>query len=481
MNRKERRANLNSKQDQQIAPPAVSDLIALAIQHSQAGRLEAAIHCLRRAVKIAPNLAIAHYNLGNALGEYGELKEAIFCFRKAIALAPNLPQAYSNLATALMQSDRFSEAEASSIQAVKISPNAPLAQFNLGTVFEAQRRLNDAANCYQKAIDLHPDFPAAHSNLAMVQLAQGDFEKGWREYEWRWKMPLKIDEYRAYDKPQWQGQDAEGKTLLIHSEQGLGDTIHFCRYGPIAAARGLRVIMQVQPPLARLLRGSIAVDNIIKMGEELPPFDFHCPLLSLPLAVGTTLNTVPAANSYLTADNTQRAVWHNRIMETGASGIRVGIVWAGNPREGIPEAAAIDRRRSIGLEKLYPVLAVPNATFFSLQKDHRAGRALPVIDLMSLVDDFADTAALIANLDLVISVDTVVAHLAAALGKEVWLLNRYDSCWRWLSGCSQSPWYPTMRIYNQAQRNDWTPVVDRIVADLNVLIKTRSNQAAMSI
>jgi Flp pilus assembly protein TadD len=466
MNRKERRANLNLELRGQGAPQAVSELFASAIQHSQAHRMEEAIICLRRAAKIAPKLAAAHYNLGNALGEHGEPKEAIFCFRRAIALAPNLLEAHSNLATALMQSDRFHEAETSCLNAVEVTPTSPLAYFNLGTILEAQRRLDDAANAYQKAIELQPEFPVSHLNLAMIQLAQGDFEKGWREYEWRWKTPLMIGKYQTHGKPQWRGQNAEGKTLLIQSEQGFGDTIQFCRFGAIAAAHGLRVIMQVQPPLVRLLQGMMGVDNVIGQNEAPPPFDFHCPLLSLPLAVGTNLNTIPATIPYLSPDKILCATWRDRVLQTEAGGLRVGLAWAGNSRKEIPEAAAVDQRRSIGLEKLSPLLKVSGATFFSLQKDHPAGPAFPVIDLMSKVEDFADTAALIVNLDLVISVDTAVAHLAAALGKDVWLLNRHDSCWRWIAGSSRSPWYPSMHVYNQAQRYDWGPVVDRVIADL---------------
>jgi hypothetical protein len=262
----------------------------------------------------------------------------------------------------------------------------------------------------------------------MALLARGDLTAGWEEYEWRWKTPQMISERRHLAQPQWQGESGNGQTLLIHAEQGFGDTLQFCRYASLAAARGLRVIMEVQAPLVRLLRSLPGVEMVIGRGEELPSFDLQSPLLSLPRALRTTVETIPGATPYLHVDPAAVADWSARINTITSQSPRIGLVWAGNPRNHSPTLAAIDRRRSMAPERLTPLFELPSLQFFNLQKDGPAApKAFSLIDLMSEIDDFADTAALISNLDLVISVDTAVAHLAAALGKPVWMLNRFDS------------------------------------------------------
>ena len=303
----------------------------------------------------------------------------------------------------------------------------------------------------------------------MARLAQGDMPAGWEEYEWRWKMTRLIKARRNFAQPQWRGEAAGGQTLLIHAEQGLGDTLQFCRYAKLAAARGLRVIMEVQQPLVRLLRGLPGVDLVMARGEELPAFDFHCPMLSMPLVVGTTITTIPSAASYLHADETEVAAWRTRLAAMANQGFRIGLVWAG------AAMAGADRRRSLAPDRLAPLCDLSGLHFFSLQKGGPAAPARFLLtDFMHEIDDFADTAALIANLDLVISVDTAVAHLAAALGKPVWVLNRFDSCWRWLVGRRDSPWYPSLRLYRQQRPGDWTPVLAEIARDLHTVRETRS-------
>jgi hypothetical protein len=251
----------------------------------------------------------------------------------------------------------------------------------------------------------------------------------------------------------------------LHAEQGLGDTLQFVRYAPMVAALGARVVLEVQPPLVRLMQGLRDVAQVIACGDALPRFDVHCPLLSLPLAFATRLETVPATVPYLHVDPAQAASWRAKLP---AEGMRVGLVWAGAPHQDDAGAHLIDRRRSIGIRQLLRLADIPGIHLVSLQKDapEPVPDALQLIDLMPSVEDFADTAALIAALDLVIAVDTSVAHLAGALGCPVWLLSRYDGCWRWLHGRDDSPWYPGMRIHRQERPCDWSAVIEHVRSDL---------------
>jgi hypothetical protein len=328
-------------------------------------------------------------------------------------------------------------------------------------------QLDEAAACYRKVLALEPQHPEAHCNLGIVLLAQGQLAEGWTEHEWRWQTPQLIAARRDFAQPQWRGEPALGSTLLIQAEQGFGDTIQFCRYAKLAAARGLRVTLEVQPSLVRLLLGMQGVDRVIGRGEALPAFDLHCPMLSLPSALGLTLMNLPGFEPYLHADPAQVAAWSMRLPKMIGAAPRIGLAWAGNPRSHSRGLAAVDRRRSLSPRRLAPLFKVRGLHFFSLQK---GGPLAPVefqlTDVMEEMQDFADTAALIANLDLVISVDTAVAHLAAALGKPVWLLDRFDACWRWFTGRRDSPWYPSLRIYRQPQSGDWETVLTEVTRDL---------------
>jgi hypothetical protein len=323
--------------------------------------------------------------------------------------------------------------------------------------------VGEAIGCFRTAVGLRPDFANAHHNLAVALLARGEMAEGWREYEWRWQTAGMVASRRDFAQPQWHGEAAEGRTLLIHAEQGLGDTLQFCRYGALAAARGLRVVMEVQRPLVRLLRGVAGVDWVVARGEDLPAFDFCCAMQSMPLAVGTTVATIPSAPSYLCADLVEAAIWGERLAAAGRLGPRVGLAWAGDP------AMVRDGRRSLAAERLAPLLALQGLQFFSLQKGGSPAD-VGLTDFMDEMEDFADTAALVANLDLVISVDTAVAHLAAALGKPVWLLDRFDPDWRWLLGRRDSPWYPSMRLYRQPKPGDWGSVLAEVAADLGGIV-----------
>jgi len=434
---------------------------------AKCGRLDEAIASCRRALILKPDYPDGHNNLGVVLMQFGRLDEAVVCYRRALDLKPDYPEAHNNLGNALREQRQLDAAIASYRAALQVRPDYAEACNNLGTSLMEQGRLDEAAASYRNAILHKPDYPDPHANLATVLLAQGDMAAGWREYEWRWKMPQMIPGRRCFAQPQWRGEAAEGRTLLIHAEQGFGDTLQFCRYATLAAAAGLRVIIEAPKPLVRLLRSLSGVDLVMQYGADLPAFDFHCPMLSLPLALGTTVATIPGATPYLCADAARAAFWRARLSAIAGDGPRIGLVWAGNPGVCLPAKAAMDRRRSLSLEQMAPLVEIPGMHFFNLQKDGPAspGR-FPLVDVMGEMGDFADTAALIVNLDLVISVDTAVAHLAGALGKPVWLLNRFDTCWRWLTGRRDSPWYPTLRLYRQPRPGDWGAVLAEVARDL---------------
>jgi tetratricopeptide (TPR) repeat protein len=440
------------------------------------GRLDEAILCYRWAIAFRPDYPEAYNNLGTARLEQGRPDEAVACYRKALALKPDYVEATFNLGVAIWELGQPAEAITWYRNAIALKPDYVDAYLNMGTALKELQRLDDAVACYRKVLELEPANPEAHSNLGIVLLAQGDLAAGWAEHEWRWQTPQMRKARRDFVQPQWRGEAAEGQTLLIHAEQGFGDTLQFCRYAPRAKARGLRVIMEVQPPLVRLLSGLPGVDLVTgRGGDALPPFDLHCPMLSLPLVLGTnTVATIPGAAPYLNADAAQIAAWRKRLAGEDGRGLRVGLAWAGNPRSHSRALAAVDRRRSLNPNRLAPLFELSDVQCFSLQKGGPAAPAgFPLTDFMNEMDDFADTAALVANLDLVISVDTAVAHLAAALGKPVWLLDRFDSCWRWLTDRRDSPWYPGLRLYRQPQPGDWDSVMAGVSRDLRNLADAR--------
>jgi hypothetical protein len=374
-----------------------------------------------------PEFADAHENLAHALADRGSLAAAAAAFRTALALRPDCARTHDDLAAVLLEQGLRAE----------------------------------AVTGFRTAIALQPDLANAHHNLAMALLGGGDLAEGFGEYEWRWNTAQLAGGRRDFPQPQWRGEAGAGRTLLIHAEQGFGDTIQFCRYARHAQAAGWRVVMEVQPPLVRLLRSLAGVDQVVPRGAALPDFAAQCPMLSLPLAARTELATIPAAAAYLHAEAGQVAAWQARLADRGRRERRVGLAWAGSA------ALGTDRRRSLPPDRLAPLLRQPGWQFFSLQQGGTWPQAGDrVTDWMAEMDDFADTAALVANLDLVISVDTAVAHLAAALGRPVWLLNRFDADWRWLDGRRDSPWYPALRIYPQPTPGDWDAVVADVARDL---------------
>jgi tetratricopeptide (TPR) repeat protein len=488
-----------------VDPNNADGLHLLGVLAHQTGRTQLAVELIRAAIAVNPGVAGYHCNLGVALGALGHLTEAIEAYQAAVERQPDLAEAVTNMGALFAELGRLDEALALHHRAIDLSPDLAVARNNMGNVRLQQGHLDDAVGCfrsaarcspdsleahcnlgvtlqlqgrmdeaiaaYRTALDLRRDHPEAHFFLATALLASGDLAAGWQEFEWRCRTKEGIAAHRqTASLPQWRGEAAAGRTLVIHAEGGLGDTIQFCRYAKLAAARGLRVVLAIQPPLIRLLQTLDAVDLVVAGAWEPDGCDLYCPMLSLPFALGTTLANIPSAASYLHADAAQAEAWRARLADTAPDCLRVGLVWAGNPRSDNPGLAAVDRKRSLAPERLAPLFDVPGLHVFSLQKDGpRAPEDFPLADYMDEMEDFADTASLIANLDLVISVDTSVAHLAAALGKPVWLLERFDSCWRWLVGRRDSPWYPTIRLYRQPHPGHWDQVVTEVTRDLHRL------------
>jgi len=422
------------------------------------GRSGEALASYQTALDLDPGSGTAHNNLALGLKAVGRLDEAEAAARRAMALKPDMPEAQAALGAILADAGRLDPSEAALRSAIAMRPDYAEAHDDLGTVLKEQGRTVDAVIAFREAVRLKPDLANVHNNLAMALLADGAFEEGWREYEWRWKTPRMAPTVRNFGQPQWRGEAGEDRTILVHAEQGFGDTIQFCRYAPLVAARGFKVVLEVPAPLQRLLGSLEGVSQVVVQGEPPPAFDLHCPMLSLPLAFATRLETIPAHTPYLAPDPANVAAWSERL--SGVSGLKVGVAWIGNPNTTAHE------RRSLPRDQLTALVKAPGVRFVSLQKD-AAEPDLPLLDLMSEVADFADTAALIANLDLVISVDTAVAHLAGAVGKPVWLLDRFDPDWRWLLGRSDSPWYPSLTIYRQPKPGDWVAVMSQILEHLS--------------
>jgi tetratricopeptide (TPR) repeat protein len=438
----------------ELKPDHVEAVINRGTILQEIGRLGEAETCLRQAIGLKPDNILAWSNLGPVLNELGRPAEAEAACRRALELDPHLAEAYNNLGAALDDQDRGAEALELYEKALALRPEMPKIWFNLGNSAAKRKDIPLALTHLDKAIALNGNYAEAHWNKAFIQLLAGNWAEGWRESEWRWR--LKSFEPYPYIGPLWDGCDLSGKTILLHCEQGMGDSLQFIRYAPLVKAKGGRVLLACPTPLAALFSTAEGIDEILPAGA-MPTHDAHAPLLSLPSIFGTTPDTVPAKIPYLWADKAKTAVWRERL--AGIAGLKVGLVWAGNPNY------KMDRLRSPRLEPLLPMLDVPGAHFFGLQQgDGRRdleGRAMPpnFTDLAGDIHDFADTAAIMANLDLVISSCTAPAHLAGALGRPVWIMLTKEADWRWMLDRPDSPWYPTARLFRQAVAGDWAAVV----------------------
>jgi len=439
----------------------------------QTGRGDLAVEHLRRAVALKPSAANYHNNLGGVLYELGRFADAVRSYRKALRLQPNRPDFHCNLGCALAGSGELAPAAESFSAALALDPAHIDAISGLGAALYGQRRLGEAVAVFRQGCKLAPDSPDMVWSLSTTALALGDFETGWAGFEARWRTQSTPPRWYESGAPTWNGTDSlAGKTILLFAEQGFGDTIQFVRFAPLLARRGAKVILLVQPELVSLLASLPGVSACFGFGSEVPQIDLQFPLMSLPSRLGVSLDTIPADCPYLAPDPEAASAWRERL--ASLPGLRVGLVWAGDPQSLQPASARVDGRRSLRLGQLAPLAAVDGVSFVSLQKGQpaeqtRAGPpGLTLHDWTSELTSFADTAALALNLDLVVSVDTAVAHLAAALGRPVWLLNRFDSCWRWLDGRDDSPWYPTLRQFRQTSPGDWAGVISRLRAALTV-------------
>lgn len=422
---------------------------------------DAALYCFEAALAIEPGLVSAEHNRGAALLELRQLEKAEEVFRRAIKDSPRSVILLNNYGNVLLGMGKLEAAAASYQRALEVQPDHLQALNNLGNVQRDLGLFDEALSNFRKAIAIRPDFADAHWNEGLIHLLRGDLGPGWVKSEWRWKCNRLDIVRREFKQPQWMGEEIAGKTVLLHNEQGLGDAIQFSRYAPMVAALGGRVILQVPKVLIALL--STLGDDIqyVADGAPLPEFDLQSSLTSLPMAFRTELATVPAATSYLKP----AADAHARDFGLDPERLKVGLVWSGNPRH------ANDHNRSMALAQLEPLFDLP-VQFVSLMNEVRPSdrqvleKEARVMDLAPSLKTFSDTAALVSQLDLVISVDTSVAHLAGALGTPVWILLPLVPDWRWMLGREDTPWYPTARLFRQSAPRDWAGVVTRLRAAL---------------
>jgi len=428
-----------------------------------AGQDRLAAAQLARALTLGPPTPALLRSLGMALTRLGKFDDAARCHNEALALAPDDPATLTALGDLLQQRDRVDDAEACYRAALQVAPQRADTLGNLGAALYRLGRPDEAIACYRTALRLAPALAELHDNLGRALLLSGQFVEGWEEHEWRWRTRESAREAQRFAGPAWSGETLSDRVLLLHAEQGFGDAIQFCRYAPLVGATA-RVVLEAPRALVRLFAGLPNIERIVAQGDALPRFEVHCPLLSLPRACRTTLATIPRDVPYLAPTPASVAAWRRRL--DGLAGLRVGLAWAGRPTQGA------DRRRSIALDRLAPLARVPGIVLVSLQTGAASAQAAAPPPGMTLHDwtaglqDFADTAALIEALDLVIAVDSAVAHLAGALGKPVWLLNRFDTCWRWLQQRTDSPWYPSLRQFRQSRPGDWDEVIAEVAAAL---------------
>jgi tetratricopeptide (TPR) repeat protein len=471
------------------------------------GEYDQAIERAQQALKLHPTMAEAWYHLGNALKKKDRLEEAIDALRRAVAINPRFHQAYNDLGSALLKKDLADEAIIALHKSLEIEPNGQEAHYNLGAALQRQDKFDEALACYAKAqslglshpnlhnnigtimndrglidqaiwhfrksLEIQPDFAVAKWNLGLLALAKGDFREGWPGYEMRWEANSIAKPPRYNEQPVWDGSDPAGKRILLDCEQGFGDAIQFARFVPILARHGAKPMIACPPVLNRLFKTLSGVEDVISPPTEIGPFDAQIPLMSIPSVMNMTLQTIPGKVPYLAADPALAEQWKTRVPQDGR--LKVGLVWAGNPK------FSKERMRSLMLAPFAPLGDVPNVWYCSLQKGEAARQAasppgsLRIVDWTEELTNFADTAALIVNLDLVIACDTAVAHLAGALAKPVWIIVPFVPDWRWLLDRSDSPWYPTLRIFRQPKPGDWETPINQLVDQLRKLRESGPN------
>jgi tetratricopeptide (TPR) repeat protein len=483
--------------------------LALVLQAE--GRVDEAIECSRQALALQPNVAEAHFNLGYAFHCKGELDNAIACYQRALALKPALFHVHlnlgaalqaqgqseqaieiyrrglaeqpasasllSNLSNAMWEADKLEEATDCGRRAVTIDPNFVQGHLNLGNALISNLKFEEGIESYRRAIALDPNAADAHNNLAMALLTLGQFDEGWREHEWRWRHSKFRSVRRNFTQPQWDGSDLTDRTILLHTEQGLGDALQFVRFAPFVKSRGGRVVLECQPSLLRLFQNApeLGIDSIVVQNPSgaAPPilFDVHIPLLSLPLALQKLdPEQSPSQAPYLRADALSQAHWRE-VLAAEPKRLKVGLVWSGNALH------AKDKSRPVSLKELAP-LAREDVQFYSLQVGVAAAEIrdkpsdMRLLDHTDQISDLADTAGLVSQLDLVISVDTSVAHLAGAMGKAVWVFIPFRPDYRWRLDREDTPWYPTMRLFRQKRPGDWQEPIERIAEALDEALRS---------
>lgn len=477
------------------ATPEVGRLLQKAFEHHQAGRIAQAATEYNRILKLAPSNVDALHLMGVALRSYGRHKEAEAMFRRTVAVKPDFAEAYYNLGNACYAQNNFRKALEAYVKAAKLQPNLPTAHFNIGNAY---RRLGDterATAAFQRALKLKPDMieawhnlantlkdsgnpkqaieyykrtlkldpslAEAHYNLALLLLQSGNLHQGFEHYEWRANVQAFAASRRRFAKPQWKGAPIAGRTLLLHAEAGAADTLQFCRYIPLLADQGVTVVVECPPALVEVLKRVRGAAMVIEAGQPLPPFDLHCPIPSLPRAFRTSAETIPAQMPYIEAHAAAVRTWRGRLANDPP--FRIGLIWTGG--------------FGLTIKDLYVLPQMPKAKYYSLlrgQAEHeltQTGLTKVVGNLAPAIEDFRDLSGVLANLDLLITVDSVAAHLAAAMGRPVWLVLPAMADWRWKLSGSTSAWYPGMRLYRQKKGGGWDEVMARVAADLDLLLK----------
>ena len=456
---REAQARLQRNPDDPTAHHQLGDALAFA------GNLPAAATALRRAVELRPDYAPAWARLGNVLRQQGNADGAIDAFSHSASLVKD-PAVLCNLGEALSFAGRLDESIKTLEAAIALEPGHPVFHLNLGTTLRLAGDIDRAIASFNQAIRLKPGFHQAHYNLAIALLLIGDYPRGWDEFEWRLQPPERDRTTRIFHRfPAWRGESLDGRTIFVHLEQGFGDAFQFARFIPLVAARGGRVLLECRPEIRGLLERLEGVDSIVEPSAQLPAFDVQIPLLSLPRVLGITLDNLPRAVPYLSAPPDRACEWMNKLPACN-QGLRIGIAWSGSPTN------TRNHLRSCPPEFLRPLAEVPGVILINLQK----GAAPPegVVDPPAPLADWTDTAALMTHLDLVITVDTGIAHLAGALGRPVWTMLSTAADWRYLRERTDSPWYPTMRLFRQRAPGDWPGVVREVETALRSF--TRAHQ-----
>jgi hypothetical protein len=429
------------------------------------GMIDEALACYEKSLAINPRSPQTLNNMGNALCEKGDFNGARRCYEDALKIDPRYMNAYNSLGSAFLDMAQFNEAIKIYKTLLEICPDYADAHNNLGIALRETGRFNEAIDSFRKALQFNPDLEVAHQNLSALLLLLGNFREGWKEYRWFWTLR---GPYHELQRPLWDGSDIAGKTLLLHTGGGFGDTIQFVRYIPLVKGKSASIIVGCQKGIGTLLKGVEGVDSVLTQGEMLPDFDVQSSMFRLPIIFDTTIETIPARVPYITVDSCLIKKWRERVLGAGGDGsdYRIGLTWAGS------HSIGTYRHRLFPPDLFCELTKIRGVRFYSLQKHGVTKGLLSIKEKLNLIDftedirDFSDTAALIVNLDLVISIDTSVAHLAGALGKPVWTLLPWVPDWRWMLDREDSPWYPTMRLFRQPSFRDWDSVIGRVRAEL---------------